>query len=82
MIALAVDQPVPVIEFVNRFKLELTVALAGVDGLEWQRAMGNDKGGLPFSLVLDGTGRARHRKLGETTLEDLTRWAGEITPAT
>jgi len=82
VIALAVDQPVPVIEFVNRFKLELTVALAGVDGLEWQRAMGNDKGGLPFSLVLDGTGRARHRKLGETTLEDLTRWAGEITPAT
>jgi len=81
VIALAVDQPVPVIEFVNRFKLELTVALAGVDGLEWQRAMGNDKGGLPFSLVLDGAGRARHRKLGETTLEDLTRWAGEITPA-
>ena len=82
VIALAVDQPVPVIEFVNRFKLDLTVALAGVDGLEWQRAMGNDKGGLPFSLVLDGAGRARHRKLGETTLEDLTRWAGEITPAT
>ena len=80
VIALAVDQPVPVIEFVNRFKLELTVALAGVDGLEWQRAMGNDKGGLPFSIVLDAAGKARHRKLGETTLEDLTRWAGEITP--
>ena len=80
VIALAVDQPVPVIEFVNRFKLELTVALAGVDGLEWQRAMGNDKGGLPFSLVLDAAGKVRHRKLGETTLEDLNRWAGEITP--
>ena len=80
VIALAVDQPVPVIEFVNRFKLELTVALAGVDGLEWQRAMGNDKGGLPFSLVLDAAGKLRHRKLGETTFEDLTRWASEITP--
>jgi len=80
VIALAVDQPVPVIEFVNRFKLQLTVALAGVEGLEWQRAMGNDKGGLPFTLVIDGAGKARHRKLGETTLEDLTRWAGEITP--
>jgi len=80
VIALAVDQPVPVLEFINRFKLDLTVALAGVDGLEWQRAMGNDKGGLPFSLVLDATGRARQRKLGETTLQDLTRWASEITP--
>jgi thiol-disulfide isomerase/thioredoxin len=81
VIALAVDQPVPVIEFVNRFKLELTVALADADALEWQREMGNDKGGLPFSLVLDAAGRARHRKLGETTIDDLTRWAAEIVPA-
>ncbi len=81
VIALAVDQPVPVIEFINRFKLELTVALAGVDGLEWQRAMGNDNGGLPFSLVLDGAGRVRHRKLGETTIDDLTQWAADIAPA-
>jgi thiol-disulfide isomerase/thioredoxin len=82
VLALAVDQPVPVLEFIARFKLELTVALAGVDGLEWQRAMGNDKGGLPFSLALDAGGRARQRKLGETTLDDLARWAAEITPAT
>jgi len=80
VIALAVDQPVPVLEFIARFKLDLTVALAGIDGLEWQRAMGNDKGALPFSLVLDAQGRARQRKLGETTLDDLTRWAAEITP--
>lgn len=82
VLALAVDQPVPVLEFIARFKLELTVALAGVDGLEWQRAMGNDKGGLPFSLVLDAQGRTRQRKLGETTFDDLKRWAAEITPQT
>jgi thiol-disulfide isomerase/thioredoxin len=81
VLALAVDQPVPVLEFIARFKLELTVALAGIDGLEWQRAMGNDKGGLPFSLALDAEGRARQRKLGETTLDDLMRWAAEITPS-
>ena len=78
VIALAVDQPVPVLEFIARFKLDLTVALAGIDGLEWQRAMGNVSGGLPFSLVLDATGRARQRKLGESTLDDLKRWAAEI----
>ena len=42
--------------------------------------MGNDKGGLPFTLVLDRAGRVRHRKLGETTIDDLTRWAADITP--
>ena len=78
VVALAVDQPVPVLEFVARFKLELTVALAGIEGLEWQRAMGNSAGGLPFSLVLDAAGRVRQRKLGETTWDDLTRWAAEV----
>ena len=56
------------------------MALAGIDGLEWQRALGNDKGGLPFSLVLDRAGAIRHRKLGESTMDDLSRWAAEITP--
>jgi thiol-disulfide isomerase/thioredoxin len=78
VIALAVDQPVPVLEFIARFKLDLTVAMAGIEGLEWQRAMGNRAGGLPFSLVLDAGGRARQRKLGETSWDDLNRWAAEI----
>jgi thiol-disulfide isomerase/thioredoxin len=77
VIALAVDQPVPVLEFIARFKLELTVAMAGVDGLEWQRTMGNSAGALPFSLVLDAAGRVRHRHLGESRYDDLVRWAAQ-----
>jgi thiol-disulfide isomerase/thioredoxin len=82
VVALAVDQPVPVLEFIARFKLDLTVAMAGVDGLEWQRLMGNTSGGLPFSLVLDAHGRMRQRRLGESSYEDLVRWAAEIRPTT
>lgn len=82
VLALAVDQPVPVLEFIARFKLDLTVALAGADGLEWQRMMGNTSGGLPFSLMLDAQGRARQRRLGESTFDDLARWATEIEPPT
>lgn len=81
VIALAVDQPVPVLEFIARFKLELPVALAGVDGLEWQRAMGNTSGGLPFSVVLDASGRVRQRRLGESHYDELERWAAEATNA-
>lgn len=78
VIALAVDQPVPVLEFIARFKLELTVAMAGVDGLEWQRAMGNRAGGLPYSVVLDQRGRVRERRLGESHYDELVQWAAEI----
>ena len=79
VIALAVDQPVPVIEFVNRIKLDLTVALAGIDGLEWQRVMGNPAGALPFSVVLDAHGQVRQRHLGESHYDELTRWAAQST---
>lgn len=77
VIALAVDQPVPVLEFIARFKLDLPVALAGVDGLEWQRAIGNTAGALPFSVVLDAQGRVRQRRLGESHYDELVRWAAE-----
>ena len=75
VIALAVDQPVPVLEFVARLKLELTVAMAGVDGLEWQRAAGNFSGGLPFSVVLNGQGHIVQRRLGESRYDELVQWA-------
>lgn len=77
VIALAVDQPVPVLEFIARFKLDLPVAMAGVDGLEWQRVIGNTAGGLPFSVVLDARGRVRQRRLGESHYDELVQWASE-----
>ena len=77
VVALAVDQPVPVLEFIARFKLDLPVALAGIDGLEWQRAMGNTAGGLPFSVVLDARGHVRQRRLGESHYDELVQWALE-----
>lgn len=77
VVALAVDQPVPVLEFIARFKLDLPVALAGIDGLEWQRAMGNTAGALPFSVVLDAHGHVRQRRLGESHYDELVQWALE-----
>ncbi len=77
VIALAVDQPVPVLEFIARFKLNLPVAMAGIDGIEWQRAIGNTAGALPFSVVLDARGRVRQRRLGESHYDELVQWASE-----
>ncbi|MFO1219056.1 MAG: TlpA family protein disulfide reductase [Burkholderiaceae bacterium] len=75
LLALAVDAPVPVIEFMARFKLDLPVAMAGVEGLELMRQLGNVQGGLPFTVVMRGDGRVLDRKLGETKDEDLANWA-------
>jgi len=75
VLALAVDAPVPVIEFLNRFKLDLPVALAGLEGLELMRRLGNQQGGLPFTVAFGGDGQVLDRKLGETRTEDLVNWS-------
>jgi hypothetical protein len=47
--------------------------------MEWQRTVGNPSGGLPFSVVLDASGRVRQRRLGESHYDELVRWAAEAT---
>lgn len=78
VLALAVDAPVPVLEFVARFKLDLTVAMAGIGGMELLRSLGNSQGALPFSVAIDAGGRIRHRRLGESKYEELASWASGL----
>lgn len=78
VLALAIDSPMPVLEFVAKFKLDLTVAMAGLGGMELIRSLGNSQGGLPFSVVIGRTGRIEQRRLGETHYDELTRWAAAI----
>jgi thiol-disulfide isomerase/thioredoxin len=78
VLALAIDAPVPVLEFIARFKLELTVAMAGIGGMELLRSLGNVQGALPFSVAIDASGQIRQRRLGESKYEELASWAAGI----
>ena len=51
------------------------VGLAGTDGLELARALGNSQGGLPFSVAFDAAGRPKARKLGALDQKTLAAWA-------
>lgn len=75
VVGLAVDGPTPVREFLAKRPLAFPVGLAGLDGTELARALGNDVGGLPFSVLIDRAGQVRERKLGALVEADLGRWA-------
>ncbi|EHR73050.1 thiol-disulfide isomerase-like thioredoxin [Burkholderiales bacterium JOSHI_001] len=75
VLALAIDSPTPVREFLAKMPLKLEVALAGVDGFELVRTMGNDRGALPYSVVIAADGRVVQRKLGQTNFQELAGWA-------
>ena len=74
VVGLAVDGPTPVRQFLARQPVRFAIGLAGLDGTELSRRLGNSNGGLPFTVVFDGQGRLRHRKLGQTNYDELDRW--------
>ena len=52
----------------------MPVGLAGLDGSELSRQLGNAQGGLPFTVMVAADGRLAQRRLGETSRDELNRW--------
>jgi thiol-disulfide isomerase/thioredoxin len=75
VIGLAVDNDAPVRAFLAQRPVSFPVGLAGFEGVSLSRALGNTGGGLPFTVVFDAMGAARHQKLGAIAPEDLAHWA-------
>lgn len=78
VIGIAADTPQSVQEFLARVPVSLDIALAGFAGIELSRQLGNESGGLPFTVVYDRHGRVVHRHAGESRFEQLVDWASGI----
>lgn len=76
VLGLAIDQPSAVRKFLTRIPLDFPVGLAGLEGTDLGRSLGNLTGGLPFTVVFGQGGKVLHRKMGQVTAEDLQLWAG------
>jgi thiol-disulfide isomerase/thioredoxin len=74
VVGLAIDQPSAVRSFLERTPVRFPVGLAGFDGTELAKALGNLAGGLPFTVVVSGSGQVLQRRMGRVTPADLVRW--------
>lgn len=76
VVGLAVDQPSSVRTFLKRTPVGFPIGLAGLEGSELSRSLGNLTGGLPFSVVFGADGSLRQRRMGQVKEADLKAWAG------
>jgi thiol-disulfide isomerase/thioredoxin len=74
VLGLAVDQPSAVRKWLQAKPLSFGVGMAGLNGTELSKSLGNLAGGLPFTAVFGASGALLHRKTGKVTKEDLTQW--------
>jgi thiol-disulfide isomerase/thioredoxin len=81
LLGLAIDGPTPVREFLARTPVSYAVGLAGLDGTDLVRLLGNPQGALPFSVLLAADGRLLQRRLGELDDAALKSWADQAIDA-
>jgi thiol-disulfide isomerase/thioredoxin len=74
VLGLAIDQPSRVRQFLTQFPVSYKIGLAGMNGTELGKMLGNDVGGLPFTVVLNADGQLISRKLGKLTADDIKKW--------
>ena len=75
VLGLAVDNRSAVEAFLNQSPVRFPVVLAGMEGIELSRNLGNLTGGLPFTVAFSADGRVLQRKIGRLKAEDLALWA-------
>jgi thiol-disulfide isomerase/thioredoxin len=74
VIGLAIDQPSAVRKFLTKTPVSYPIGLAGLNGTELVKQLGNSAGGLPFTFVVNGDGSVAARKMGKLESSDLQAW--------
>ena len=74
VVALAIDQPSAVRKFLSKQTLGFPVGLAGLEGTQLAKSLGNAVGGLPFTVFFKADGSIWRQKMGQLTVDDLAQW--------
>lgn len=80
VLGIAVDQPSAVRKFLGNNPLAFPVAMAGFEGTDLSRSLGNLAGALPYSVVFDARSQIVYRKMGILTERDLATVTAAYTP--
>lgn len=71
VVGLAVDTLKNVIKFNSKISVDYPILMAGHDGIQLMKGLGNSKGGLPYTMIFDADGVVEHKFLGQVTLDML-----------
>jgi len=78
VVGLAVDQPSMVRRYLSQRPLSFPVGLAGFNGTELGKTLGNSQSVLPFSVIFDAKGRLLAQKAGKLDQSDLEAWLKKV----
>ena len=81
IVGIAIDNDAKVRQFTASFNISYPILLAEANGLDLMRQLGNNGGGLPYTVITDRQGAVVHRKLGALKPGELDELLGPLTRA-
>jgi len=73
ILGIGVDNPANISAFADKYHIGYPLYVAGMDGAELSRQLGNQAGGLPFTVLVDASGKAKKTYLGRLKMDELRR---------
>ena len=78
VVGLAIDQVPAVQRFLKQTPVSYPIAMAGPAGLGLAKSLGNQGGGLPYSVFFDKNGAQMYAKVGKLSESDLKDWREKV----
>ena len=73
IVGIGIDNADNVAKFARTYAVAYPLLIADAKAIDLMRGLGNDRGGLPFTVVLDRRGVVAHHKLGALSRPELDR---------
>lgn len=71
VIGIGIDSPTNIAQFAGKFKISYPLYVAGMEGTDLARELGNSQGGLPFTVLIGPDGSVRKTYLGQLKFDKL-----------
>lgn len=76
IIGIGIDSPANIREFAGKYKVSYPVYVVGMGGIELSRQMGNQQGGLPFTILFGTDGQVKKTYIGRLNMETVRKDLG------
>lgn len=73
IVGIGIDSAANIREFAKKLPVTYPLMIGGMEASELSRQLGNQAGGLPFTVLIDADGRIRKTYLGRLKLDELRR---------
>ncbi len=73
IIGIGIDSPSNIAQFTQRLKISYPIYVAGMSGTDLSRQLGNQAGGLPYTVLIGADGQVKKTYLGRLQFDQLRK---------